>query len=78
MEFQGPARDADPVRDFLDPQLRAASTRDVEVMVTLTFTEGIALDGREPDRIGERLGKFGGGAAYVTATAAARQAGDEQ
>jgi hypothetical protein len=71
LSFEGPSEDAAPVKDFLEPQLRAAKEKDVEVAVTLTFSDGLDLSGREPDKITERLGKFGGGAAYVTATAAA-------
>jgi hypothetical protein len=69
--FEGRSDDAGPVKDFLEPQLRAAKEKDVEVAVTLAFNDGLDLSGQDPEKITERLGKFGGGAAYVTATAAA-------
>lgn len=69
LEFSGPVEDAQPIKDFLEPQLRAAREKDVTVTITLTFSEGLALSGPDPEQLTERLGKFGSGAAYVAATA---------
>jgi hypothetical protein len=66
--FTGPVADAQPVKDFLDPQLRAAREKDVSVTFTLTFHEGLPLAGDAPEKLTERLGRFGTGAAYVSAT----------
>lgn len=75
IEFNGPIGDAQPVKDFLEPQLRAAKEKDLELTLTVRFSEGLDLSGDEPERLTERLGKFGGAAAYVSATAAAEGAG---
>ena len=72
MEFQGPVPDAEPVREFLEPQLRDAAERDLEVRFALEFGNGLALKGDEPEKLGERLTRFASGAAYVSATAEAR------
>jgi hypothetical protein len=66
--FTGPVADAQPVKDFLDPQLRAAREKDVSVTLTLTFSEGLPLAGDAPEKLTERLSRFGTGAAYVSAT----------
>jgi alkanesulfonate monooxygenase SsuD/methylene tetrahydromethanopterin reductase-like flavin-dependent oxidoreductase (luciferase family) len=67
--FQGKASDAQPVKDFLDPQLRAAAEKEVSATFTLRFADGLPLAGEEPEKLTERLSRFGAGAAYVTATA---------
>jgi len=69
LEFKGTVNDARPVKDFLDPQLRAAADRDVRVSFRIDFTEGLDLAGDEPEKLTERLSKFGTGAVYVAATA---------
>lgn len=69
LEFQGPIEDAQPVKDFLEPQLRAAKEKQLSVIITVTFNEGLDLAGGEPDKLTERLGKYGSGAAYVSASA---------
>jgi hypothetical protein len=69
LEFKGSVNDAKPIKDFLDPQLRAAADRDVTVSFRIDFTEGLDLAGDEPEKLTERLSKFGTGAVYVAATA---------
>ncbi len=69
VEFNGIVADAMPVKEFLDPQLRAASEKDMKVEFTLTFDDGLMLDGVEPETLTEKLCKFGAGAAYVSARA---------
>ncbi len=69
IQFKGNIQDAQPVRDFLDPQLRAALEKDVNVMFQIAFTEGLDLSGDEPEKMSERLSRFGTGAVYVTAAA---------
>jgi hypothetical protein len=66
--FTGPVADAQPVKDFLDPQLRAAREKDVSVTFTLTFSEGLPLAGDAPEKLTDRLSRFGTGAAHVSAT----------
>ena len=74
LEFRGPVADAAPVREFLEPQLRAATTRDLQVRFELLFAEGLAMRGDAAEKLAERLCKFAGGAAYVSATARAEAA----
>lgn len=69
LTFQGRVPDAQPVKDFLDPQLRAAADTDVHVTFGIEFAEGLDLAGEEPEKLTERLCRFGTGAVYVRATA---------
>ena len=74
LEFNGSVADAQPVREFLEPQLRDCISRTLEVSFRLTFTAGLPLAGDAAERLTERLARFAGGAAYVAATAAAQEA----
>ena len=73
LEFRGPVTDAQPVREFLEPQLRAASTRNLEAGFELTFADGLSMTGDAAETFTERLSRFAGGAAYVSATAHAAE-----
>jgi hypothetical protein len=68
-EFSGNILDAQPVKDFLEAQLRAAPEKDGKVGFEIRFTEALPLDQGEPEKLTERLLRFGAGAAYVTAIA---------
>lgn len=72
IEFRGPVSDAQPVREFLDPQLRAARTRDLTAGFELTFADGLSMTGNAAETFTERLCRFAG-AAYVSATAHAAE-----
>ena len=74
LEFNGPVADAQPVREFLEPQLRDCASRTLEVSFRITFAAGLPLAGDAAERLAERLARFAGGAAYVAATAAAQAA----
>jgi hypothetical protein len=69
LDFSGPIEDAQPIKDFLEPQLRAAREKDFKVAIAIEFNDGLDLSGPEPEKLNERLGKFGSGAAYVSASA---------
>ncbi len=69
VEFKGTPQDALPVKDFLDPQLRAAAEKDVKVVFTLTFKDGLPVSGEAPTKLTEQLTRFATGAAYVEAIA---------
>ena len=69
LEFQGPVPDAQPVKEFLEPQLRDASSRNLEVGFQLTFIAGLSMQGDAPEKLAARLARFASGAAYVSATA---------
>ena len=45
LEFRGPVPDAQPGKEFLEPQLRDASSRDLQAGFELTFAEGLAMQG---------------------------------
>ena len=68
-EFSGPVQDAQPVREFIEPQLRDGEARNLEVRFELTFAEGLAMRGDAAEKLTERLTRFASGAAYVSATA---------
>ena len=69
LEFRGPVPDAQPVREFLEPQLRDAESRDLQAGFELTFEEGLPMQGDAAEKLTERLAKFASGAAHVSATA---------
>ena len=69
LEFNGPTADAQPVKEFLEPQLRAAQTQDLEVEFALTFENGLPMKGDAAEKLTDRLSRFASGAAYVSATA---------
>ncbi|MYA59587.1 MAG: ATP-binding protein [Chloroflexi bacterium] len=69
LEFRGPVSDAQPVREFLEPQLRDASSRNLEAGFELTFESGLPMDGDTAEKLTDRLSRFASGAAYVSATA---------
>jgi len=69
LDFDGPATDAQPLKEFLDPQLRAAAEKSVEATFELRFDSGLSMTSDAPERLGERLTRYAAGAAYVTASA---------
>ena len=69
LEFRGSVADAQPVKEFLEPQLRAAASSNLEVGFELTFTDGLAITGDATGQFTERLARFAGSAAYVAVTA---------
>ena len=69
LEFRGSVSDAQPVREFLEPQLRAASSRSLEAGFEMTFESGLAMKGDAAEKLTESLGRFASGAAYVSAMA---------
>ena len=69
LEFQGPVADAQPVKEFLEPQLRDASSRNLEAGFQLAFTTGLLMQGDAPEKLTASLARFASGAAYVSATA---------
>ena len=72
LKFRGPVPDAQPVREFLEPQLRDCTTRAVEAGFTLTFTGGLPMPGDAAEKLTDRLCRFANGAAHVSATAEAK------
>jgi hypothetical protein len=70
--FQGPVEDALPVKDFLGPQYRAAVDPGLVATFTLSFANGLSLEGDSTDKLTERLTQQSMGTAYVTASAEAQ------
>lgn len=68
-EFEGPSTDAQPVKEFLDPQLRAAAEKRLEAEFELRMDNGLVMAGDAPERLAERLTRYAAGSAYVTASA---------
>ena len=73
LKFRGPVPDTQPVKEFLEPQLRDASTKDIEAGFQLTFAEGLSMQGDAAEKLTERLSRFASGAAYVSATAEVKE-----
>lgn len=73
MEFEGPATDAQALKEFLDPQLRAAKEKTLNAEFALQFNDGLSMTGDAPERLSERLTRYAAGAAYVTASAETKQ-----
>lgn len=71
LEFHGPATDASALREFLEPQLRAAREKTLTATFELRFDDGLALQGDAPEKLTDRLTRYAAGSAYVTATAQA-------
>jgi hypothetical protein len=69
MTIEGTVSDAKQTREYVEPQLRAAAEKNVTASISLDFAEGLTLTGDEPEKIIERLTKFGTSAAFVEVTA---------
>ena len=68
-EFKGDAQDASTIKDYLEPQFRAAKTTDLKASILFDFESGLSLDGDVADKFIEKLTRFASAAAYVEATA---------
>ena len=71
-KFEGPVPDAQPVKEFLEPQLRDAIDTSLQSGFQLTFADGLSMKGDAAENLTERLARFASGAAYVSATAEAQ------
>ena len=68
-EFKGDAQDASTIKDYLEPQFRAAKVTDLKATIGFDFDGGLALDGDAADKFVEKMTRFASAAAYVEATA---------
>ena len=66
LEFRGPVSDAQPVKEFLEPQLRDASSTNLEASFELTFVEGLPMQGDDAEKFTERLARYVKGSAHVS------------
>ena len=71
LDYKGTPEDALPLKDFLEPQFRAAGEKDLQSTCTITFRNGLALGGDEPEQMTERLVRILQGPAHVDAWAEA-------
>ncbi len=67
IEFSGQPQDAQPVREFLEPQFRDAHTSNLEATITLEFAKGLPLGNDTTAEVEDQLTRFVTGAAYVEA-----------
>ena len=72
LHFRGPVSDAQPIKEFLEPQLRAATSGTVKASFTLTFSPSLSMDGSAAETLAGRLTRFVSGAAHVSATLEAK------
>ena len=75
LSFTGSVGDADPLREFLEPQVRDSSAHTLETHFELVFDGGLTLRGDAPEKLAESLSRFATAAAYVEATAEAAERG---
>ncbi|MCP4697152.1 MAG: hypothetical protein GY862_09925, partial [Gammaproteobacteria bacterium] len=73
IRFEGKITDAAPIKEFLEPQFRAADTKDLRTVFSIAFQDGLSLDGNAPEKLTEQMSRFAGGAAFVEAVAKARE-----
>jgi hypothetical protein len=71
-EFNGTAQDAATMKDYLEPQFRAAKDTDLKTGISFEFEGGLTLEGDFADKFIEKLTRFASAAAYVEATAEVR------
>lgn len=71
MEFNGVPEDAGPLKEFLEPQFRAAKEKNLNATYLLKFTNGLTLDSDAAEKLSEKLTRFATGAAFVEAYAEA-------
>lgn len=69
LRAEGTLTEMKGLREFVEPQLRAATEKRLDVVIRLDFAAGLPLDGDAPERIIERLTRFGAAAAFVEASA---------
>lgn len=67
VEFSGPPAEAQPVKEFLDPQLREASQRSLEAEYELRFADGLPVKGDEIENLTKKLSRYVSGSARVEA-----------
>jgi hypothetical protein len=75
LEFTGPVTDASVLKDFLEPQLRAARDKNIKANFELRFDAGLPLASDAAEKLTERLTRYAAGSAYVTASAQASETG---
>lgn len=73
VSFKGDLDDAAALKDYLEPQFRAASDSDASIAFMLRFDPPLAVQGAAADGLVQRLTRLVSPVAHVTATAADKQ-----
>jgi hypothetical protein len=68
-EFEGTAQDASAMKDYLEPQFRAAKEQDLKTTLVFDFDGGLSLISEDGDKFIEKLTRFASAAAFVEAIA---------
>ena len=63
--FKGLIAEALPLKDYLDPQLRAAKDKDLQCAYDIVFEPLLSLAGDAPQKLIERIARLASGAAEV-------------
>jgi len=71
INYNGSPADAQPLKDFLEPQLRAAREKTMHARFEVGFSNGMPMSGDVPEKMTEQLTRFATGSAYVEAIAEA-------
>lgn len=69
LNFEGTTQSASQFKDFLLPQLKASTEKELDVTYTISFANGLSLSGDAPQELSDKLTKIGGVSAFVKATA---------
>ncbi len=72
LKFEGPVSDAQPVREFLDLQLRDAASKDMKVGFELIFESGLSMGGDAAEKLTGRITRYAGSGVSAEVTAKAR------
>lgn len=67
--FQGSIAEALPLKDYLDPQLRAAKDKELQCTCEIVFEPLLSLAGDAPQKLIERIARLASGAAEVVIVA---------
>ena len=67
VEFRGPPADAQPMKEFLDPQFRDSAERNLQTEYELRFEDGLPVKGDEVEKLTTKLTRFAKGSAHVEA-----------
>ena len=73
VSFKGDLDDAAALKDYLEPQFRAASDSDASIAFMLRFDPPLAVQGAAADGLVQRLTRLVSPVAHVTATTADKQ-----
>jgi hypothetical protein len=70
--YEGTVAAMQELKEFLQPQLRAAADKKITVSYLLTFADGLPLAGQDAENFGGKLARMGSVTAFVKATAKRR------